>query len=276
MTAPDIIEVNEETFDYQVIAYSQQIPVLVDFWAEWCQSCQRMGDMLEQAARHHEGKFRLAKVNVDHNLRLARRYQVHTVPAQRVFEGGRIVGQLSGTQPDARLLEFVHQMIPGPENLLLEKAANLLEAGSYQEVIEVCQELLAQGIRHPRALYYQIKAYLLIGQPEEARRLLSRFPAHPLYQKVETMEPLITALVEDKERAAETTSQLDAVYTRALRLISIGNLPAALDGLLDVLSRDKNYRDGKTRLIVLGIFELLGEDHPLTREYRPQLANILF
>jgi putative thioredoxin len=276
MTAPDIIEVNEETFDYQVIAYSQNIPVIVDFWADWCQPCRRMGEVLEQAARQHRGQFRLAKVNVDQNLRLTRRYQIHTVPAQRVFEGGRVVGQLSGTQPDARLREFVHQMIPGPENLLLEKAASLLDTGNYREVIEVCQDLQAQGIRHPRGMYYQIKAYLHLGQPEQAQVLLNRFPAHPLYQKAEAMQPLITALLEEPIGPPETGRRLDAVYARALRLITMDNLPAALDGLLEVLSTDKDYRGGTARQIVLGLFELLGDDHPLTREYRPRLANILF
>jgi putative thioredoxin len=276
MTAPDIIEVNEETFDYQVIAYSQNIPVMVDFWADWCRPCRRMGEVLEQAARRHQGQFRLAKVNVDQNLRLTRRYQIHTVPAQRVFEGGRVVGQLSGAQAESRLLEFVHQMIPGPENLLVEKAASLLESGNYHEVIAVCQDLQAQGIRHPRGIYYQIKAHLHLGQPEQAQVLLDRFPAHPLYQKAEAMQPLITALAEEPTGPGESGSRLDAVYARALRLVSMDNIPAALDGLLEVLSTDKNYRGGKARQIILGLFELLGDDHPLTREYRPRLANILF
>lgn len=276
MNSPDIIEVNEETFDFQVIAYSREVPVIVDFWAEWSQPSRRMGEVLEQAARHHQGQFRLAKVNVDQNLRLARRYQVHTVPAQRVFESGRLIGQLSGAQPEARLLEFVHRMVPGPENLLLEKAASLLAGGEYQQVISVCEEVSKQGIRHPRAYLYQMKAHLHRGNPEEARRLLDRFPADPLYQKAERMGPLIDALQEIQDKNISRDDPLEAVYTRALRLISLNNIPAALDGFLEVLRRDRQYRKGQVKEIVLGIFELLGDDHPVTREYRPQLAMILF
>ena len=276
MSSADIIEANESNFDYQVIAYSQNIPVIVDFWAEWCDNCRRMSQVLEREAHRNQGQFRLAKVNVDENLDLARRYQVHTVPAQRVFEGGRVIGQLSGPKSNAQLLQFVNQVVPGPGDLLVDKASSLLEKEDYAGVIETCQQILSETPRHPKASLVMIKAYLHRGEVDRAERLLERFPSSPDYQQAEKIEPLVEALQALEHASEPPESKLEAIYQRALRLIMINNYPAALDGLLDVLREDKAYRKGQVKEVILGIFAVLGEDHGLTREYRPRLANILF
>lgn len=275
MPSPDIIEVDESNFDYQVIAYSQQVPVIVDFWAEWCDSCQRMGVVLERQARDNQGKFRLAKVNVDENLELAKRYQVRTVPAQRVFQDGRLIGQLNGPKSDNQLTGFVKRMVPGPESLLVEKSRSLIQAGKYQQAVDTCQEILEEQPHQAETMLLLIKAYLHTDQPQKAHQLFQRFPPSPFYQRAEKLAPLIKTLVEE-DAQTPPPGKIEAVYQRALRLISLDNIPAALDGLLEVLRMNKTYRGGKAKELVLGLFELLGDDHPVTREYRPRLANILF
>lgn len=121
-----------------------------------------------------------------------------------------------------------------------------------------------------------IKAYLFQGQPEHAQRLLTRFPPSLEYRSVEKLKPLVRALMEIDQEPPSGADKQDAIYRRALRLVVLGNHPAALDGLLDVLRENKTYKDGQVKEIVLGLFELLGDDNQLTREYRPRLANILF
>lgn len=276
MTTPDIIEVNESNFDYQVIAYSQNVPVLVEFWAEWCDPCQRMSVVLEQEARRNHGHFRLAKVNVDENIDLTKRYQVQTVPAQRVFQDGRLVGKLDGSKTTTQVIDFIQKMIPGPESLLVEKAQNLFAAKEYDRVIETCLEILETLPGHPRTTLILIESYLFQGQPEQAQKLLTRFPPSLEYRKVEKLQPLVRALMEIDQEPSSGADKLEAIYRRALRLVVLGNHPAALDGLLDVLRENKAYKDGQVKEIVLGLFELLGDDNQLTKEYRPRLANILF
>ena len=97
---PDIVSVNEGDFEYQVLLYSERIPVLVFFWAPWSETCQRINPLLETLAKQSSGRFRLAKVDIDRNEQLTKRYQVHTIPTLKTFENGLITRQIIGIQTD--------------------------------------------------------------------------------------------------------------------------------------------------------------------------------
>lgn len=276
MEHPDIVSVDEANFEYQVLAYSERVPVLVDFWAQWSQTCQRTSPLLEALTRQNSGRFRLAKVDVDQNAQLAQRYQVHTVPTLKTFENGMITRQIVGIKTNIQVIDFVQEIVPGPENLLIEKATNLFQVEKYREVEEISREILEDDPAQPRANLLLAKSLIWQGEYQEAKFILAQFPSSPEFQRAEKLRPLVEALGTIAEGQSPGAELLDAVYLRAVKLISLGNIPAALDGLLDILRKDKGYRGNLPRDLILGVFELLGEDHPLTQEYRPQLANTLF
>lgn len=276
MSSPFIVDADESNFDYQVLAYSQKKPVIVDFWADWCDPCHRVTPMLERLAVQNQGKFRLAKVNADENTGLTKRYQVHTLPTIKAFQNGRITGELRGVQTEPQIRNFVGQIVPSPEDLLVDKAHSLLEKEEYDEVEAACRDILDKQPGHPGALLMLIKSLLAQGDSQEALRLLKGFPASPQYKQAEKLLPLARVMSGDGEEPAPSQDHLDAVYRRAIRLINMGNIPAALDGLIEVLRKDKRYLEGEAKKVILGLFELLGEKHPLTVEYRQELANILF
>ena len=276
MPSPHIVNVDESNFDYQVLAYSQKKPVIVDFWAEWCDPCRRITPVLERLTQESEGKYRLAKVNVDENTKLARRYQVHNLPAIKAFQNGQVIGELRGVQSSEQIRTFVRQIVPGPESLLMEKGQSLFHSADYPEAERVCREILEEQPNHPGATLLLAKSLLAQGEGDEAQFILEHFPPSPEYKSAETLIPLAQAMQLNSEGPPSSRAEIDAVFQRAVRLIAMGNFPAALDGLLDVLRRDKRYRDGEAKEIIVGIFELLGDQHPLSKEYRPKLANILF
>jgi putative thioredoxin len=108
------------------------------------------------------------------------------------------------------------------------------------------------------------------------KQLIDNFPASPEYAHMEVLLPIYDALVESQSIQHKTDDPLEAGYENAMLLIMRGNLPAAMDGLIDILRQDKHYRNDETRRVLLGLFEVLGNNHPLTQQYRQELALVLF
>lgn len=277
MDLPDIVSVDESNFDFQVLAYSEQMPVLVLFWAQWCLTCRATTPLLETFTEDHPGKIRLAKVDVDTNPQLIKRYQVHSVPTLKTFQNSVVIHEKEGIRNDLQVIDYVKNIVPGPENLLVEKASNLLKTKQFGAVEETCLEILEDLPDHSLACLLLANALIWQGEYLEALTILSHFPASPEYLRAELLKPLVEQLLSINTRLESSAKdQLDLIYDRALNLIELGNFPASLDGLIGIIQKDKGYRDGKPRLVALGIFELLGKDHQITREYRPLLANSLF
>ena len=275
MPAHDIINVTESNFEYEVINYSHNVPVLVDFWAEWCVPCKMLDPILLKLAQERSGEFRLAKVNVDENRNLSMRYNIRSIPVVKAFREGGIIGEFSGIQQEQKVRKFLDDVIPTSLNLNLDKANSLLIAEKWAESHTTFQEVLEKNPGHPGALLGLVKTLLAQGYGEKARDILNGFPISKEFQSAEILLPLANALSELK-KWEETENSTDITYHHALRLIKIGNLPAAMDGLLDVLRVDKNYLNGEAKTILLAIFEILGSQNPLTRQYQAELATVLF
>jgi putative thioredoxin len=277
MSASDfIINVTESDFEYEVLAYSQQTPVVVDFWATWCGPCKTLGPMLERLAEEAQGNFRLAKVNVDENTNLAIRYGVRSIPAVKAFRNGEMVSEFIGLQPEPRLREFLGVLAPAKSDLILEKANSLLGLRQPKSAELAFREVLDDVPGSPAALLGLAKALLLQGRSNEAGLVLLDFPASRELSKVELLRPLVEAMNRLENGEGLSDDPLYAAFENALRLIKRGNVEAALDGLLDVIRQDKRYRNGLARQVFVAVLELMGEENPSTREYRNELAAVLF
>jgi len=276
MATDNIIEVSEADFEYQVIAYSQHVPLVVDFWAEWCVPCRTLGPMLERLCLEAGGSFRLAKVNVDQNPNLAFRYNVRSIPSVKAFRDEKIVLEFTGLQSEPKLKEWLRALAPSSTDLLLEKGLSLISEGEWVSAMTAFQEVLKERPDSAPAMLGLAKSALAQGQVEEAQRILQSFPPSREFAKAETLLQLIQALIRLKNSENHHDNPLEAAYQRALRLVLRGNFAASLDGLLDILRDDKHFRDGEVRQVILGLFELMGEEHPLTHQYRQELASVLF
>ncbi len=276
MASDHIIDVSEADFEYQVLAYSQHIPVVVDFWAEWCVPCRTLGPMLERLTLEAGGTFRLAKVNVDQNQNLSLRYNVRSIPAVKAFRDGKMVSEFVGMQPEPKLKEWLRALAPSSTDLLLEKGLSLISEGEWVSSQEAFQEILKVNPDSAPALFGLAKSILAQGQVDEAQRILQSLPPSREFARAEALLPLTQALIRQQNGENNHDQPLEAAYQRALRLILRGNIPASLDGLLDILREDKYFRDGEVRQVILGLFELMGDENPVTRQYRQELASVLF
>ena len=272
-----VVNVTEADFEFQVIAYSQNVPVVVEFWAPWCKPCKELGPILERIALQSGGVFRLARLDVDENPNLAIFYNVRSIPVVKVFSSGGVVAEFSGLMPEFRVREFIARITPpSPSQLALERANGLLSIHKFDAAEKQYRQLLDLGQEITPSLLGLAKTLLWKGELTEAREILTRFPASREFQSAQVLLPLVQALADLEEDALPSATELDAAFSQGLRLVKRGKLAPALDGLLDILRSERKYADGRVHKVVLAILEWMGEDDPQTRAYRQELASILF
>lgn len=276
MVSDFIVHVDESDFEYEVLQYSTQVPVVVDFWASWCVPCRVLGPKLEALAREGAGSFRLAKVNVDENSRLAKKYKIRSIPAVKAFVDGHVVAEFSGIPADEGLRAFVHNLTPAPEDLMYAKGMSLMGVGDYSEAEDSFREFLSTHNNHPGALLALVRVLLMQGKGNEARILLRNFPASSEYNTAQLLKPVAEAYSIYEDTPVASDDLMEAAFFNGIRLAKHGNILAAMDGFLDILRRDKNFRQGQVKDIFVGLLALIGEDHPEARQYRKDLSSAIY
>lgn len=277
MASDNIVDVNETDFEYEVLTYSENTPVVVDFWAPWCKPCKTLGPLLENLAREAQGSFRLARVDVDANPNLALHYGVRSIPTVKVFSQAEIVAEFSGLQPEVRIREFLSRITPpSPLALAQEKANSLLQDHHWQEAESLFRDLLEQAPNQPESMLGLAIALLGQGYGDQARQILQRFPASREFPRAQLLLPLAETLIRSKHERLPNENDLDIAFATSIRLAGRGNIPAALDGLLDILRQEKHYRNDIARQVFLGLLEVLGHSDAQSRAYRSELSAILF
>lgn len=273
-----ISDVNDATFESGVILRSHEIPVVADFWAPWCGPCRVLGPLLERLAIEAGGSFHLARVNVDDSSGLATRYGVQGIPAVKAFRFGKVEAEFVGAQPEGMVRRFLKALGPDPDEMAVEAARSLLATRHWSEAEQEFRSVIDRSENNAPAALGLVQSLLLQGKGRAAQEVLEHFPPGNEWAKAERLKPLASLLaqVESGVPGSAQDDPLEAGLEQAGRLIGRGNLAGAMDGLLDILRQDKNYRRGLPKQILLALFALLGDEDPLTREYREELASILF
>ncbi len=277
MNNHDIIEANDLNFEFEVLAYSNSKPVVVEFWAAWCQPCKWFSPLVEKRAAQTNGAIRLARVDVDASPNLALRYGVRTLPTLKAFVQGQVAAEMVAAQPEKRIMDFLTSLQPPTHSRLeLEKALSLYQQHRLDEAEALLRAVLEEEPNDPASLLGLAKVLLTRGKTSPAMNILNNFPDSRELARAEILKPLGLALGDLHAGNLPQDQDTDAAYQRALLLAARGNLPAAIDGLLDVLRADKRYRGGAAHKVILSLLELMGEEDPDARQYRNELASLLF
>jgi putative thioredoxin len=274
----NIIDVSEATFEQEVVQRSHEKPVVVDFWAPWCGPCRMLGPILEKAAADPEHDFILAKINVDENPTISMRYQVQGIPAVKAFSDGQVVAEFVGAQPEPKVRQFIQKLAPSQVDRAIKRAHTLLITRHWEEAEAAYREVLEDYPNQSDAMINLARSLLAQGEGCEALELLQRCRDDQTLMQAERLSPLATYLCETNNNhfLLEEHPPIEVQYRQTARLFEKGNLEAAMDGLLDVLRQDKRYRNCEVKNVMLGIFELLGDEDTLTQSYRREMASILF
>lgn len=274
------IEVNSTNFMTEVAEKSFEKPVLVDFFAQWCGPCQLLKPMLEKVVQEHD--LVLAKVDIDQNPDLASAYRIEGVPDVRVVMQGKMYAGFVGVLPEPQLKDFVTQLTAfyaqlgnkSELELQLEAIQQLIASGNIPEA----KSQLAEMREHypDNAALAIFSASFLIGLDElgEAERILA-----PIYEGMEgypQAEALRNLIYLKLDSAKPYTHELDEPFFKAVQATLAAEYETALQGFLDIVSKDRKYRDDGARKAAVMVFDLLGDEHPLTKEYRRKLTTALY
>jgi putative thioredoxin len=244
------VDVTEATFESEVVERSKTVPVVVDFWAEWCGPCKQLTPVLERAASAREGDVVLAKVDTDANPRLSAAFRIQGIPAVKAFRDGKVVSEFVGAQPPPRVEAFFDALVPSEA----ERLADSDDEASLRRAIELDPARSDARLKLARVLRGR-------GEDDEALELLEsatgNFAAEGLAARIRL------------EHAGEPDLQ------SAFEALDRGDRQAALDALLDAF-RSADGAIDDLRRVVVGILDELGVDDPLAREYRRRLAAALY
>ncbi len=277
MSSKFIIEVTEADFQYEVLAYSNTKPVVVDFWAEWCQPCHMLTPILEKLANEANGTFRLAKVNADENPNLTMQFNVRGLPTVKAFNKGQVVAEFVGAQTEGKVREFLRKLAPSAADLALVKGHSLLKLHNWETAADSFRKALKTDPDDRAALLGLAKSLIAQGDSSKALAILREFPAGKELKAAENLLPLAQSMAGLMNTpASNAEDDLSAAFNRSIQLVGRGNLPAAADGLLDILRDDKNFRDGEAHMVMVGVLEMMDQDSGETRRYRGELGSVIF
>jgi putative thioredoxin len=281
--SPFIVDVTRENYA-EFMQASFQVPVLLDFWASWCQPCHALMPVLAKLADEYEGKFLLGKLNTEEEQEIAGQFGIRSIPTVKLFRDGQPVDEFMGALPEQAVRQFLDKHLPRESDSQFAQAIELLHAGNVNGAISLLAEAHAADPDNLRVTLALAEVQAVSGDTDAAGKTLDELPAE------ERDKPEATALrsrlffadevadapdVNELEaKLGSDPNDLESLHLLALRKVVDRDYEAAMELLLQLMQKDRGFRNDAGRESLIKVFELLGDD-PLVGQYRRRMANLL-
>ena len=288
-----IKEVSEATFMQDVVEASKEKPVIVDFWAPWCGPCKTLGPQLEEAVNSANGAVTMAKVNVDENQMIAGQMQVQSIPTVFAFVDGQPVDGFQGAVSASEIKAFVERVVVahGGEaesglDSAVASAEQMLEEGELEAAIETFSAILQEDTNNLKSFIGLIKAHLALGDLDQAEAILNGMPSEispnteveSLYAQIELAKQALDAgpINELTQLVDQNSDDHESRFRLAQALHGAGQVEDAVNHLLELFKRDREWNDGAAKSQLFVIFEALEPNDKIVLNGRRKLSSLIF
>ena len=268
-----------------LIEESHNRPVVVDFWADWCEPCKVLMPMLEKIATEYNGAFLLAKVNADEQGMIAQQFGVRSLPTVMVIQNGQPVDGFAGAQPENAVREMLGKYLPKPWDGLLQLAQEAMAEGDFARALTPLRQAWEESGQLYEITIPYAQCLIESMRLEEAEKLLDgvrmadqdaayeQLRAQLEIKREAARSPEIEAL---EQKLADEPDNLDLRYQLAVQCTNAGQFKDAMDQLITILQRDIDHGDGATKKALLDTITSLGKGDPLAAEYQRKLYSLLY
>ena len=288
----NIIDVNADTFMTDVIEASKEKPIIVDFWAPWCEPCKQLTPLLENAAKDQSEKLTLAKVDIDQNQDIANQLRIQSIPTVYTFFEGKVVDGFQGAKTNSEILEFVKKSanLSGPSEeveALLASAQQKIEERNWSEASNIAQKILQFDPESQIGFGTLIRSMIGLNKFKEVREIIDALDA-----EIQNSKPVTDALLSLsasekafkakeniqvlKENLKKDPQNLDYLLEMAIALFGNNEIEASFDMLLRSIKIDREWKEQKARKQLIEFFTSAGFEAEETINARRKLATLLF
>ena len=283
--SPYIHNVGIQEFQPLVLENSFKQPVLVDFWADWCEPCKTIMPMLAKLAEEYGGKFHLAKVNTEEQQELAAHFQIKSLPTMKLFVNGQPVDERMGALPESEIRAFIDQFITSESDELMAAAKLASQEGRAEEATQLMNEALAKDPANPDLKIDIAQLVMSQGDNDAALALLdsldseaqNKDAAIKLRAEITMANQLqnLPPIEEIEQKLSANPNDLGALIDKANYLTAQSEYEQAMECLLKVMTLDRSYEDDAGRTALLALFDMLGGEHPAVQKYRRKMFTLL-
>jgi putative thioredoxin len=280
-----IVNIDETNAARLLIEESHQRPVVVDFWADWCEPCKVLMPILEKIANEYQGGFLLAKVNADEQQMIAQQFGVRSLPTVMVIQNGQPVDGFAGAQPEAQIREMLGKYLPKPWDPLVQQAMEFMQQGDFAAALTPLRQAWEESGRQHEICMALVQALIECLRLDEAEKLLDevrmvdqdaayeQMRAQLEIKREAAKSPEIEAL---EQRLAENPEDLDVRHQLAVQYTNAGQFREAMENFVSILQKDLDHGDGATKRLLLDTIASLGKGDPLAAEYQRKLYSLLY
>ena len=288
-----VSETDTNGFANDVIEASKIVPIIVDFWADWCAPCKQLGPILESVINSYNGKIKLVKIDTDKNQELAQQLRIQSLPTVFAFFNGQPLDGFSGALPENEVRNFIKKVISASGgdkeekiNEMIKEAELLLENNKYEEALNAYSQLLTEEANNAKIIAGYGKCLIKLDKTKELNELIES-----LEESILSETPLVSLIAQkelsEKNKNAGNPSELEdkliedpnnfsTKFQLAEALIAQDRNEEAIEHLLEIVKKDRKWENDKARKKIVELLNAIGEDNPLTAPTRLKLSSILF